>query len=151
MSRCQQNPKGYFSLKVKVKVTRSLTLVSFERSMRAKYEVSISYCSKVIGKIKIDNRQTDRQTNRQNTNNMPLIYLSIWGGGVFILQFMFHVSRFKIRIVNHEQLTIHDSEKSHITNANFFLTPSRVLLPLPKRTTPGQLWSWSFIVRWGRH
>ena len=29
--------------------------------MHAKYEVSISYGSKVIAKVKVDNRQTDRQ------------------------------------------------------------------------------------------
>ena len=33
--------------------------------MHAKYEVSISYCSKVIAKVKVDNRQTDKQTNKQ--------------------------------------------------------------------------------------
>ena len=33
--------------------------------MRAKYKVSISYGSKVIAKVKVDNRHTDRQTNRQ--------------------------------------------------------------------------------------
>ena len=30
--------------------------------MHAKYEVSISYGSKVIAKVKVDNRQTDKQT-----------------------------------------------------------------------------------------
>ena len=33
--------------------------------MHAKYEVSISYSSKVIAKVKVDNRQTDRPTNKQ--------------------------------------------------------------------------------------
>ena len=33
--------------------------------MHAKYKVSISYGSKVIAKVKVDNRQTDKQTNRQ--------------------------------------------------------------------------------------
>ena len=33
--------------------------------MHSKYEVSISYGSKVIAKVKLDNRQTDRQTNNQ--------------------------------------------------------------------------------------
>ena len=38
--------------------------------MHAKYEVSISYGSKVIAKVKVDNhrqtdKQTDKQTNRQ--------------------------------------------------------------------------------------
>ena len=42
-------------------------------SMPVKYEVSISYGSKVIANVKVDNRQTDRQTNRQDKNNMPLI------------------------------------------------------------------------------
>ena len=33
--------------------------------MHAKYEVSISYSSKVIAKVKADNTQTNRQTNKQ--------------------------------------------------------------------------------------
>ena len=37
--------------------------------MHAKYEDSISYDSIVIGKIKVD----DRQSNRQDKNNMPPI------------------------------------------------------------------------------
>ena len=32
--------------------------------MHAKYEVSISYGSKVIAKVKVDNRQIDKQTDR---------------------------------------------------------------------------------------
>ena len=51
--------------------------------MHAKYEVSISYGSKVIAKVKVDNRQTDkktdRQTDRQDKNNMPAIIRS---GGI---------------------------------------------------------------------
>ena len=44
--------------------------------MHAKYEVSISYGSKVIVKVKVDNGQTDRQTDQQSAdgqdkNNMP--------------------------------------------------------------------------------
>ena len=45
--------------------------------MHAKYEVSISYGSKVIAKVKVENRQTNRrtekQTDRQDKNNMPPI------------------------------------------------------------------------------
>ena len=33
--------------------------------MHAKYEVSISYGSKIIAKVEVDNRQTDKQTDRQ--------------------------------------------------------------------------------------
>ena len=33
--------------------------------MNAKYEVSIFYGSKVIAKVKGDNRQTDKQTDKQ--------------------------------------------------------------------------------------
>ena len=33
-------------------------------SMYAKYEVSISYGSKVIAKVKVDNRQTNKQTGQ---------------------------------------------------------------------------------------
>ena len=41
--------------------------------MHAKYEVSISYGSKVIMKVKVDNRQTDRQ----DKNNVPPI-IRLW-------------------------------------------------------------------------
>ena len=34
-------------------------------SMQPSYEVSISYGLKVIGKVKVDNRQTNQQTKRQ--------------------------------------------------------------------------------------
>ena len=53
--------------------------------MHAKYEVSTSNGSKVIANVKVDNRQTDKQTNRQDKNNMPPIIRS--GGikkGVFV-------------------------------------------------------------------
>ena len=33
--------------------------------MHAKYEVSISYSSNVIVKVKVDNRQTNRQTGQK--------------------------------------------------------------------------------------
>ena len=35
--------------------------------MHAKYEVSISYGSKVIDEVKNDNRKTDKQTDRTKT------------------------------------------------------------------------------------
>ena len=61
--------KTIFSFKVKV--TRSLTLVSYERAslvgMHAKYGVSISYGSNVIAKVKVDNRQTYKLTDRTKT------------------------------------------------------------------------------------
>ena len=47
--------------------------------MHAKYEVSTSKGSKVIAKVKVDNTQTDKQTDRQN--NMPPIVRS---GGIKI-------------------------------------------------------------------
>ena len=76
-----KSKKAIFSFKVKVKVTRSLILMSFERASlveyAAKYEVSICYGSRVIAKVKVDNRQT----NRQDKNNMPLIIRS---GGIKI-------------------------------------------------------------------
>ena len=37
------------------------------KPMHAKYEVSVSYGSKVIANVKVDNRKTDRQ----DKNNMP--------------------------------------------------------------------------------
>ena len=64
--------KAIFSIKVKVKVTRSLTLLSFKRSslvsMHTKYEVSISCNSKLKAKVKIDKRQrpTIMQTDRKD-------------------------------------------------------------------------------------
>ena len=69
-----KTPTSYFSIKVMVKVTRSLinfkmTLKSFVRTsleeMHAKYEVLISYCSKFIAKAEVDNKQTDKLTDRQ--------------------------------------------------------------------------------------
>ena len=44
--------------------------------MHAKYEVSTSNGLKIIAKVKVDNRQTDKQTNRQDKNNMPPIIRS---------------------------------------------------------------------------
>ena len=83
--------KAIFSFKVTVKVTRSLTLVSFERasfwSMHAKYEVSISYGSKVIAKVKVDNRHW--QTDRQDKNNMSPI---IQSGGIKIAKSPIHIA-----------------------------------------------------------
>ena len=72
--------KAIFSLKVKVKSTRFLTLVLFERAykwnMHAKYEVSISYCSKVKAKV------NNRQINRQDKNNMPRLFDSGYKLGI---------------------------------------------------------------------
>ena len=62
--------KAIFSFKVKVKVTWCHLKGRHKWSMHAKYEVSISYGSKVIAKVKVD--------NRQDKNNMPPI-LSIRG------------------------------------------------------------------------
>ena len=55
--------KAIFSFKVKVKITRSLTLVSFERvSVCMPNMKSLSLCgSKVIAKVKVDNRQTGQK------------------------------------------------------------------------------------------
>ena len=41
--------------------------------MHAKYEVSISYGSKVIAKVKVDNRQTDKQTADRQTDRTKTI------------------------------------------------------------------------------
>ena len=52
----------FFNIKVTVKVTRSMTLVPIERALLVEYAWHISYNLKVIAKVKVDNRQTDRQT-----------------------------------------------------------------------------------------
>ena len=90
-------------------------------SMHAKYEVSISYGSKVIAKVKVDNRQINRQTHRQtgqkqyapdhsirghkNNNFIVMNRLSfcfqLWLGGVsvlntYILYILFWLSFSKI-------------------------------------------------------
>ena len=72
--RKQSSKLAIFCIKVMVKVTRSLTLVSFERvslveyCMHANYRVSISYGSKVMAKVKVffaTESQTDGQTESQ--------------------------------------------------------------------------------------
>ena len=75
--RRQQSSKlAVFSIKVTVKVTKSLTLVLFERVSLVEYEVSISYGSNVMAKVRNSflpqrsNRQTDKQTDRQD-NKRP--------------------------------------------------------------------------------
>ena len=77
----QQSWKSYFLLQGQSQGHKVNDLVSkikghHKWSMHAKYEVSISYGSKVIAKVKVDNRQTDKQTDRQDKNNMPLIIRS---------------------------------------------------------------------------
>ena len=64
--------------------------------MYAKYEVSISYGSKVIAKVKVDNRQTDRQ----DKNNMPPIIRPpiIRFGGIKIEGVRISLEFFKISI-----------------------------------------------------
>ena len=48
--------------------------------MHAKYEVSISYGSKVIAKVKVDNKQTNRQD--KNNTRIPRIIRSGGSGGI---------------------------------------------------------------------
>ena len=54
--------------------------------MYAIYEVSIAYGSRVIAMVKVENRQTDKRTNkqtdRQDKNNMSMIIRS---GGIKII------------------------------------------------------------------
>ena len=67
--------KGYF--RIKVKVTRSLTLVLFER------EAVVDYASQIVSfyllrfksysEVIVDNSKTDKQTHRQDKNNMTSI------------------------------------------------------------------------------
>ena len=65
-----KSKKLFFSFKVKVKVTRSFTLISFERVSLVEYACQIwSLLSltvqKLIAKVKVDNRQTDRQIGQK--------------------------------------------------------------------------------------
>ena len=53
--------------------------------MHAKYEVSISYGSKVIAKVQVDNIQTGKQTE----NNMPP---NIRSGGIKIKQLLHNLN-----------------------------------------------------------
>ena len=55
--------------------------------MYSKYEVSIFYGSKVIAKAKVDHRQTDKQTDRQDKNIIPPI---IRCGGIKIDNWQVH-------------------------------------------------------------
>ena len=48
-----KSKKAIFRATVKVKVTRSLTLVPSERASLVEYEVSISNSSKVIANVKL--------------------------------------------------------------------------------------------------
>ena len=64
-----KNPKlAISSIKAMVNVTRSFTLVLFERvslvEVHAKYEVSISYDSKVMAKVIIFLQESQSQTDR---------------------------------------------------------------------------------------
>ena len=58
-------------------------------SMHAKYEVSISYGSKVISKVKVDDRHW--QIDRQDKNNIPPI---IQSGGIKIANSRIHIAEF---------------------------------------------------------
>ena len=49
--------------------------------MHSKYEVSISYGSKVIAKVKVDNRKT----NKQNDRTKPICPRSFDPGGIKML------------------------------------------------------------------
>ena len=62
-----------FSLKVNAKVTRLLTLASFERISLVESKVSIFYGSKSIANLGFFLPQTDRHTHTQDNNLMPLI------------------------------------------------------------------------------
>ena len=57
--------KAIFSVKIKVKITRSLILVQIERASFyaiAKNEVSISHASNIIAKVKVDDRKIETKT-----------------------------------------------------------------------------------------
>ena len=75
--------KAIYSFKVKVKVTRSLTLVSFERAPLVEYAWSLYLLRFKCYNEGYSWQQTNRQTNRQDTdkNNMTPIIRS---GGIKI-------------------------------------------------------------------
>ena len=79
--------KAISSFKVKVKATRSLTLLSFERAALVEYACHIwsLYLSRFKSYSEGFWQQTDiytnKQTDRQDSNNMPPIYRS---GGIIL-------------------------------------------------------------------
>ena len=54
-----------FSIKVTVKVKRSLTLLLFESILSAEYKFRNSLDPDIIEKVKVDNRQTEKQTGQK--------------------------------------------------------------------------------------
>ena len=79
-----KSKKAIFSFKVEVKVTRSLTLVSFKRASLVEYACQIWSLYllqfKSYSELKLTtDKQTDKQTDRQDKNNMPPIIRS---GGI---------------------------------------------------------------------
>ena len=85
--------KAIFSFKVKVKVTRSMTMVSIESASLVKYACQIWSLYllrfKSYIEVKVDNRQTYRQTNRQDKNNMPRSFDP--GAQKHIMSFINHI------------------------------------------------------------
>ena len=57
--------KAISSSKVKAKVTRLMNLMSHESFFNGVYMPNISYGSKVKANVKVDQKKTDRQTNRK--------------------------------------------------------------------------------------
>ena len=57
--------KSYFRAKVKVKVTMSLTLASFERASLVEYACQVSTSNGSMLKLRTDKQKTDKQTDKQ--------------------------------------------------------------------------------------
>ena len=69
--------KPFFSIKVTVKVTRSLTLVSIERVCMPNMKCLSLTVQKLKRMLKLT---TDKQTDRQDKTNMTPIYMYLCGG-----------------------------------------------------------------------
>ena len=81
-----------FSMKVMVKVTRSLIVVSIKRvhllSMHAKYEVYISYSSKFMAKVNIFNRAPSTIIGSLQLSALLIYRLEYWYGDSFVYLFI---------------------------------------------------------------
>ena len=123
----KKSKKSYFRAKVKVK--RSLTLVSFERTSLVEYACQIwsLYRSKVIANVKVDNRETNKQTKRQDK--------IIRSGGIKMLIFSL-----KLNSSPNPHRPTQSSLASRVPvryNVHLVLTILAFLCPRPERSAGG--------------